>query len=94
MQYSGSDDVNTTDRRAKLIGTKSGRRTFINLCLDANVPINNIMGATGHLNVATLMIYADKRRSLKKNFVNVFGFSNPNPVQDYTLPLQIEARAS
>ncbi|AWM32102.1 tyrosine-type recombinase/integrase [Hymenobacter nivis] len=88
VQYCGSEEVKTTDTRANLITSHSGRRTFINLCLDANVPLNNIMQMTGHINVTTLMVYADKRRNIKKNMVNVFGFTNYPQVP---VPLQLEA---
>ena len=89
IQYSGSKEVLNTDTRANLIGTHSGRRTFINLALDANMGINKLMAITGHIKVDTLMVYADKRRNVKKQMLNVFGFAEQHEVQDYSIPTHL-----
>ena len=82
VNYSGARAVGKTSTRANEIGTHSGRRTFINICLDYNVPINKIIGMTGHLDVATLMIYANKRKDVKKHMSNIFQLP-AYPAQDY-----------
>ncbi|TVT39260.1 tyrosine-type recombinase/integrase [Hymenobacter setariae] len=82
VNYSGARPVGKTSTRANEIGTHSGRRTFINICLDYNVPVNKIIGMTGHLNVATLMIYANKRKDVKKHMSNIFQLP-AYPAQDY-----------
>jgi len=43
--------------RRNLIHSHTCRRTFINLCLQNNVPINTLMKATGHRNLITLQKY-------------------------------------
>lgn len=84
VNYSGARPVGKSSTRANEIGTHSGRRTFINICLDYNVPINKIIGMTGHLDVATLMIYANKRKDVKKHMSNIFQLP-AYPEQDYSL---------
>lgn len=88
--YSGKEDVGTEQTRASLIGNHSGRRTFINICLDYNVPVNKIIGMTGHTDVNTLMIYANKRKDVQKHMVNMFQLSAYEE-QDYTAPLLLAA---
>jgi integrase len=84
VNYSGARAVGRTSTRANEIGTHSGRRTFINICLDYNVPINKIIGMTGHLDVATLMIYANKRKDVKKHMSNIFQLPT-YAEQDYSM---------
>ena len=84
VNYSGSREVGRSSTRAKEIGTHSGRRTFINICLDYNVPVNKIIGMTGHTDVNTLMIYANKRRDVKKHMQNVFQLEEYGE-QDYSV---------
>ncbi|RYE13558.1 MAG: hypothetical protein EOP34_08575 [Rickettsiales bacterium] len=88
---SGNDDTDNTIylKRADAIGTHSGRRTYVNICLDYNVPLNKIMGATGHTNVNTLMIYANKRKDVNKYMANTFQF-NPSEKEVYQLAETVE----
>lgn len=38
-----------------------GRKTFINICIQSNIPITNILGMTGHTKIDTIIkSYADK----------------------------------
>lgn len=48
-------DIQT--QRRNLISSHTCRRTFVNLCLNNNVPINVLMKATGHRNINTLQNY-------------------------------------
>jgi integrase len=89
VNYSGARAVGKTSTRANEIGTHSGRRTFINICLDYNVPINKIIGMTGHLDVTTLMIYANKRKDVKKHMSNIFQLPS-YPAQDYEVAELVE----
>lgn len=88
--YSGKEDVGGEQTRASLIGSHSGRRTFINICLDYNVPVNKIIGMTGHTNVNTLMVYANKRKDVQKHMVNMFQLPAYEE-QDYSAPLMLVA---
>lgn len=72
VNYSGAQELVVETTRANAIGTHSGRRTFINICLDYNVPLNKLVGMTGHRNVNTLMVYANKRKDVKKHMRNIF----------------------
>lgn len=85
-KYCGRVDVGSEETRADLISSHSGRRTYINLCLDYNVPINKIMSQTGHLDVGTLMVYANKRKDVKKFMKNIFQLPTSTE-QDYYTPL-------
>lgn len=89
VNYSGSREVGRSSTRAREIGTHSGRRTFINICLDYNVPVNKIIGMTGHTDVNTLMIYANKRRDVKKHMQNVFQIQEYGE-QDYSVAEVVE----
>ncbi|WP_147320788.1 phage integrase SAM-like domain-containing protein [Hymenobacter lapidiphilus] len=50
----------------KLMKSHSGRRTFINICIDYNVKPITIMGMSGHTDIAQLNTYADTRRELRQ----------------------------
>jgi integrase len=98
VRYSGTVEIEKKSKKSKpgegstradLISSHSGRRTYINLALDANVPVNKLMLITGHLKLETLMIYADKRKDVKKHVLNLFNFANYDP-QDYTVPTLID----
>jgi integrase len=100
VRYSGTTEIekkskknkagdNVLNTRADLISSHSGRRTYINLALDANVPVNKLMLITGHLKLETLMVYADKRKDVKKHVLNLFNFAKYDP-QDYTIPTLID----
>ena len=82
VNYSGAQEVIVETTRANAIGTHSGRRTFINICLDYNVPLNKLVGMTGHRNVNTLMVYANKRKDVKKHMRNIFQLPAYEP-QEY-----------
>ena len=49
-----------------LLKSHSGRRTFINICLDYNTKPLTIMGMTGHTDIQQLNTYADTRRELRR----------------------------
>lgn len=89
INYSGNKEVSYGSTRANEIGTHSGRRTFINICLDYNVPINKIIGQTGHTDVNTLMIYANKRKDVNKHMSNIFNLP-AYEAQDYAVPELVE----
>jgi integrase len=46
--------------RRLLVSSHTARKTFVNLCFENNVPINQIMKATAHKNISTLQKYMQK----------------------------------
>jgi integrase len=52
-----SQPVRETHPKYKLLGTHSGRRTFVTLSIDRGAPVDVVMQATGHKNYKTLQRY-------------------------------------
>ncbi|MBX0290094.1 site-specific integrase [Hymenobacter sp. HSC-4F20] len=67
----GSETITETGPKYQFITSHSGRRTFINLCFESGVPINKLVGMTGHTNVATLMKYANKTSGLSSEIAKI-----------------------
>ncbi|KUG07446.1 phage integrase SAM-like domain-containing protein [Solirubrum puertoriconensis] len=64
-EYCGKELIR--DERTKkwqYLGSHSGRRTFINYCFQQALSIPKIQGMTGHIEVQTLMKYANKTDNL------------------------------
>jgi integrase len=62
-KYSGVDTTKTYIEKYNLVSSHTGRKQFINMCLDSNIPIPNIINWTGHKNLKTFRDYMDKKRN-------------------------------
>jgi integrase len=60
QEHRNNEPQDVTTPRRELITSHSMRRTFVNLCLQNNVPINTIMLATSHKHVKTLESYIQR----------------------------------
>lgn len=49
----------------KLISSHTCRRTYITLCMNANIPLNSILRSTGHTKLETLTKYANQTISFE-----------------------------
>jgi len=51
--------------KRELIHSHTSRRNFVNICLDNNVPLNQIMTATGHSSVSTVQKYMTRKTEVE-----------------------------
>ncbi|WBA43183.1 tyrosine-type recombinase/integrase [Hymenobacter canadensis] len=75
VRFNGQNPVTTYKPKHELITAHTGRRTFINLCLEAGLPISKISAITGHKTLESFSIYADRKRNLAEQLakVTIFG---------------------
>lgn len=66
-------EENVILRREK-ISAHTGRRTFISILVEEGMPLQLIMGMTGHTQIKTLQIYIDKFSPEKIKFMKVLDF--------------------
>ena len=52
--------------KRELITSHTARRTFITLCVDANMNIPSIMLASGHKSIKTIQKYIEKKHDIEK----------------------------
>ncbi|MFD2717916.1 tyrosine-type recombinase/integrase [Hymenobacter monticola] len=73
--FNGLNRVSETKPKWQFICSHAGRRTFINLCIEAGIPFSKITAITGHANWKTFALYTDKKRKLDDELfkVKVFG---------------------
>ena len=64
----------TTVPKYQLITNHTARRSFITLCVDANIDIKTIMKMTGHKKLETLNIYIDKAKKIEDKWISLMNF--------------------
>ena len=72
--FNGLNRVCVTKPKWQFICSHAGRRTFINLCIEAGIPFSKITAITGHTNWKTFTLYADKKRKLDDELSKVTAF--------------------
>lgn len=69
--YKGNERIDKVSPKYKLLGTHTGRRTFICTALSLGIPVNVVMKWTGHSDYKAMKPYVDiiddiKAKSMKK----------------------------
>jgi len=66
IKYRGAKRIETKHLKHELITTHVARKTFVTLCLEKGMPVQNVMAITGHKDYKTMKPYikvADKTKS-------------------------------
>ncbi|MCR5760274.1 MAG: site-specific integrase [Bacteroidales bacterium] len=71
-EYRGNQRVDTTKEKWELVGTHTGRRTFIVQALSMGIPPNVVMKWTGHSDYAAMKPYIDIVDSIKAREMTKF----------------------
>ncbi len=67
VKYRGSERIDTKYMKYQLISTHVARKTFVTLCLEKGMPVQDVMAFTGHKDYKTMRPYIKVSESAKKN---------------------------
>ncbi|QDA61625.1 site-specific integrase [Hymenobacter jejuensis] len=73
VKLSGSRELSVTKPVYQLVGTHTGRRTFITLCLEKGVNPAQIMHWSGHTDLKVFIEYVNKRQGAVEQMSKLFG---------------------